>query len=151
MGAEEFPQYDKHVFMLYKYNENTEFKRLEEKLKNKKEWVISYDPDAIHVMHVFEIPEENMLGLEKFRLGRYSEIPERLKKKIMKFHDVNINLHPLHPIYGILYRMEFQYKAVEKQYDIIIPRDQEVSSLPDFTREIYLNDYKIKSKQISKI
>jgi hypothetical protein len=47
--------------------------------------------------------------------------------------------------------MEFQYKAVEKQYDIIIPRDQEVSSLPDFTREIYLNDYKIKSKQISKI
>lgn len=142
-GAEEYPQYNRHVFLLYRYNDSELFKRLENRIKERENFVECYDPDALHVMYILEIPDVYLQALEKFRLGKYSEISEQAKQHILRFHKVNLTSTPEHPIYGTLYKQEFQFLAMEKKYEIEIPRDQEVSSKPDFRKEIYLNEYKI--------
>jgi len=143
-GAEEKPELNRHVFVLYKYSSNTYFKRFEENLKELETFTECYDPDSYHVMFVFEVPTQYIEALANFRLGKYSEMSEAAKIKILKFHKIDINSQPLNPIYGTLYRKEFQYEYLEAKYAIKIPRNMEASSLPVFTKEIYLNSYKEK-------
>jgi hypothetical protein len=147
IGAEERPEFNRHVFVLYQYRDTTAFKRLEESLKKKPTFVECYDPDPFHVMYVFEVPDNLIPGFEYFVTGQYSKIPEFIKHKILTFHKVNTNLHPKHPIYGTLYKMEFQYKYFEDKYGIEIPRDQEASSLPEYSKEYYLDSYKVKKDE----
>ena len=92
-------------------------------------------------MYVFEVPTDYLQALEKFRLGKYSEMREDIKKKILSFYKINPSIQT-NPLYGTLYKKEFQYQYLEDRFEIKIPRDMEASSLPEFSKEIYLEKYK---------
>jgi hypothetical protein len=147
IGAEEKPEYNKHVFVLYQYRDSAIYKRFEEKLKANPNFVECYDPDPFHAMFVFEVPEQFIPGFECFITGQYSKIPDFIKHKILTFHKVNTKVHPNHPIYGTLYKMEYQYKYFENKYGIEIPREQEASSMPEYSKEFYLEQYKVRKDE----
>jgi hypothetical protein len=148
IGAEERPEYDKHIFVLYRFSDTTQFKRFEEQLKKHENFVECYDPDPFHVMYVFEVPERFISALEKFKLGKYSEMSNEAKARILKFHKIEPNPDLKHPVYGVLYRMEYQYKYLEAKFDLDIDRTQEASSIPDYLKEIYLNQYKLRREDL---
>ena len=141
IGSDEYPEYDNHIFLLYKYIGNPRFIEYEDYLENTKIFKAKYDPDKHHVMFIFEVPKKYQKVYDLYKQGKYSNFPENYKVLIFKFHNI---VDENHKVAKVLYKHPDLREELEDRLDILLPKDSEVSSVPDLNIEIYTEHMKVK-------
>jgi hypothetical protein len=140
IGDKNKSEYNNHILLLYKFSGEVKYLEFEERLKDNIYYVDLYDPDPYHTMYVFNVPLHWEENYELFKEGKYSKFENKYKLHIQKFLSLD---RKTSPVMQVLYKDEIRYLELEKEFDIKIPRDQEVSSLPNMQIEIYQPEYKI--------
>ena len=140
IGSEEFSGYDNHIFLLYKYIGNPRFIEYEDYLEHSPLFVAKYDPDKYHVMFIFDVPKDYQDCYDLFKKGKYSKFPQSYKIQILSFHNI---LNEEHKVAKVLYRHPDLKEDLEDRLNVSLPRDSEVSSVPDLNLEIYFDHMKI--------
>lgn len=133
------PEIKDRILLLYEFTPDIEFLRFEEEVKWSLYYDGKYDLNDDYVVMMFRIPEYHKKDYDLIMQGKYSEISEDYKHKIINFH----NLPDFSQVTGVLYRKEFAYKIMEKKineglpeaYWTRIPRDLEASSIMDIEKE----------------
>lgn len=143
--CEEFPELTKHVFVLYKYSPIAGFEAYMNKMKNNSCFHSYVDFDKVSVMLIYEIPFECLNTLALFDKGSYSKFRAEDKKKILDFYSATSsdNFGPS----GVLYKKEWRRLEIEKQIDMKLPQDAELSSIPNVEEETYYINYKVNNEQ----
>lgn len=114
---------DQKLYCLWKYFNND----YEEYLYSISENVIDYSKDTILTVHNYEDVDHYW----KFINGQYSQFTEINKKKILKFHNLNVSSD----VWKIMYKYEGYYQLKEKQLNVTIPRTQEIGEIVKFENE----------------
>ena len=146
LSAEDKPELDDHIFLLYKFRADEEFLRFEDEVSWSVYHVETYDPDPQHVMIVFKRPEYWKKDIDLVIAGKFSETSEKYKKNLIKFHE----LPEFSQVVSVLYKKEAAFIAMEKvinkglpeEHWTSIPRTQEASSIFNIERETYKEQYK---------
>jgi len=144
---ESYPQYNNHLFLLYKFSGNTAFVKFEETLTKIPEFVHKYDVDKYHFMVVYNIIEERQADFQLFLKSRYSQLSKDTKKDIIKYHSLYIE----HPVIDVLMKTERGYQNLESELNrdlpdknhVFVPRGNEVSSLLNLALETYTKGLEI--------
>ena len=139
IGDEDYPNYDNHIFLLYKFSGDMTFYRLEKELQYSKYFVESYNPDSFTTMKVFEVPSEYQKEYNMFIKSKYSRFSEKYKKEILEFHSDDMSK----VLSDILYKKEDAYKKLEEELDCYIPRELEASGKWNVDKEVYNSSMKI--------
>jgi len=140
IGDESYPEYDNHIFLLYRFSGSKEFLEYEDFLKNTKLFVASYDPDDSHVMYVFKVPSFYQVDYDLYKRGKYSEMNYDYKVMIFAFHNI---LDHEHRVAKVLFKHPDLHEEWEERTGTDIPEGMEVSSVPDLKKEIYNESMKI--------
>lgn len=125
--------HDNCIALLYRFSGSAEFLKFESALCAFRTFVKKYDPDPYHVLFVFDVPKNARLSYESFVAGKYSEIDELWKLKILSFHDYDR--------YGqtgqILYKDPELRVKIESKLDVSLDDSCELHSTPDINVEAY--------------
>ena len=140
IGDQEYPQYDNHIFLLYKFNGSKEFLEYEDFLKNTHLFVCSYDPDNTHVMYVFDVPAFYQTDYDLFKKGKYSEMNRDYKVVIFAFHNI---MDHNHRVAQVLFKHPDLREEWEERTGENLPKHAEVSSVPDLNKEVYNESMKV--------
>ena len=141
IGSEEYDGYDNHIFLLYRYTGNPRFIEYEDYLEHTSLFVAKYDPDKYHVMFIFNVPSAYQEVYDLFKKGKYSKFPQLYKIRILDFHNINSEEHK---VAKVLYRHPDLREDLEERLNVNLPKDSEVSSVPNLDIEIYFDSMKIK-------
>ena len=128
---EDYPDYDNHIFLLFKKSIHVKFTENLNRLKSFSNYLSEYQPDKFHTMLIFSIHKRLIEDYELLKEGQYSKISEQYKRQIVKFHNIknnssNVNLRN---IYNVLYCREEYRLELEDKYNVEIPPGQELASL----------------------
>ena len=153
LADEDKPHLDNHIFLLYKFSADDEFLRFEEEVTWSMYFEEQYDVDQYHIMVVFKRPHQYKEDIKLIIAGKFSEVSEKYKKKIINFHE----LPDFSQQVGVLYKKEFAFTNMEKvinaglpeEHWTYIPREQEASSILNMERETYTDKLKIKNVFVS--
>jgi len=150
MYDESKPEYDNHIFLLHKFDDDVRsgYLSYEDSLKQHELYVDSYDPNNPHVMFVFKVPEEYQKEYDLFKAGQYSKFRDSYKRHILKFQG---GLFQTKKIRQVLYKSEKLHKEWEERLGVEIPLGQELSSIPDRDKETYKLSDREESINISSI
>jgi|TARA_R110002126_G_scaffold92869_1_gene220214 hypothetical protein len=140
IGDEEYPQYDNHIFLLYKFSGSKEFLQYEDFIKNTHLFVHSYDPDDHHVMYVLDVPSFYQTDYNLFAKGKYSEMNRDYKIIIFAFHNI---VDYEHRVAKVLFKHPDLREEWEERTGATIPDGAEVSSVPDLKKEVYNETLKV--------
>jgi hypothetical protein len=140
IGDTDYPKYDNHIFLLYKFSGSKEFLEYEDFLTNTHLFVDKYDPDDSHVMFVFDVPAFYQTDYEMFKEGKYSEMNRDYKVIIFAFHDI---MDYEHRVAKVLFKHPDLREEWEERTGTDIPESMEVSSVPDLEREVYNDSMKV--------
>lgn len=139
---EEFPEYDSHIFLLFRNSQNKEYQENLKRLKSFSNYVTSYSPDKFHTLLVFLPPIEFTPDYKLLKNSKYSRISDFYKRHVFKFHNIT-NGNDKKSIQAILYRQESYRDVLMEKLDVYIPEDQELASILNPEKETYLNEMKI--------
>lgn len=140
IGDEEFPEYDSHIFLLYKFSGSKKFLKYESYLEESDLFVKSYDPDKEHVMYVFKVPSFYKNEYSLYCRGKYSEFSYDFKVAIFEFHSI---FDHDHKVAKVLFKHPDLREELEDRIDAVLPEGAEVSSLPDLNVEVYQKHMKV--------
>ena len=140
IGDEDFPEYDNHIFLLYKFSGSKKFLIYENSLENSDLFVKSYDPDKNHVMFVFKVPSFYKQDYILYKQGKYSEMAYDYKIVVFEFHSIYDHEHK---VAKVLFKHPDLKEELEDRIDTELPKGAEVSSIPDLRTEIYVNSMKV--------
>lgn len=141
MGSDDLPDVKQSIFLLYEFSDhNGEFAKLERWYKNVQGYRGSYDPDRYTTMFYFHVPEKYYHDYLLFLNGKYSQVSDTLKKRILKYHNVGYSSD----IYKVLYRDSKRKEEIEERIGQSLPDNAEVASALDYDIEIYSDKHKIK-------
>lgn len=140
IGDEDFPEYDNHIFLLYKFKGNIKFLKYEAYLTENNLFVKTYDPDKTHVMYVFKVPSFYKVEYVLYKKGKYSEFSYDFKVAIFEFHSI---FDHEHRVAKVLFKHPDLKEELEDRIDVELPEGAEVSSLPDLDIEIYTREMKV--------
>jgi hypothetical protein len=115
------------IALLYRFSGNILFTKFESALCSFRTFSNRYDPDPYHVVFVFNVPEEAKASYNHFVNGRYSEIDDLWKLKILDFHGFDIDGHTGQ----ILFRDSRLRNKIEENLDITLSEDTELHSIID--------------------
>mgnify|MGYP006908218813 FL=1 len=133
------------ICLLYRYSGEALFLKFESALCSFRNFRARFDPDPYHVMFVFDIPEHTRYSYDAFIAGRYSEIDDLWKLKILEFHDFDIDGQTG----KILFQSESLRRQLEEKLDVMIPPDSELHDRPNFDKEIFDEEvYKVKASKL---
>lgn len=115
---ENYPEYNNHIVLLYKYPEVLSPKnvaaviKMEEKLFRELNapMVHRYDPDTQHSVFIYEVPKEYQEDYDWFMYGKYSRMSAGYKNKILSFHTESSSKG----IIGVLTRDKTMLKNIHK-------------------------------------
>ena len=146
--AEDYPDFEEFIFVLFKTSDLPEYKESLDRLKSFSNFAFSYTPDKFYDMLVFEPPSEYRKDYFSLKNGKYSEISEKYKRQIIKFHNVSNAtdskaIEGIKSLKGVLYKEE-DYRI--EYSDILgseIPRGNELASVIDKSQETYLEEMKV--------
>lgn len=127
------------LHVLFRKGYTDSFNALESIIKNHEDFVDRLEVDDFSVMYVFNVPmiyEEDFL---KFVKGKYSEMSEEYKVKILDFH----SMKKTHEVYGILYKTDARKVKVEKRIGQKLPASAELYHVINEDRETYKNRYRV--------
>lgn len=137
LWIEDIPTMRLHVLLRKGYSES--FNALDRTMKDHEDFVNRLEVDDFSFMYVFNVPmiyEEDFL---KYVKGKYSEMSEEYKVKILDFH----SMKKTHEIYGILHRTEKRKAKVEKRIGQDLPESAELYHIIDEDRETYKARYRV--------
>jgi hypothetical protein len=143
--CEKYPQYDKHVFLVYKYSPKPLFETFINKLKNNSNFVLDDDLDKYTVMLIYKIPKEFEHTLKMFDLGKYSQFSNEAKSRILSFFSAKEE-DIFNPV-GVLYKKLWRKEDIERSIGMKLPDNAELSSIPNIDKETYFNKYIIQNEQ----
>lgn len=124
------------ISLLYRFSGDTMFLKFETALCSFRTFIKKYDPDPHHVLFVFDVPDVAKKSYDSLINGKYSEIDDLWKLKILDFHDYDR--------YGqtgqILYKdIELRHK-IEQKLDVSLDDTSELHSTPNIEGETYHPD-----------
>jgi len=102
------------------------------------EWLIKlhlydsvYDVVDDYKMYVYNLPEGYKKNYHLFISGKFSQMDDEYKRHILNFHkDSGVTDESIIHVKRVLYKDEKLYEQWEKQLDVVISREQEISSIP---------------------
>lgn len=144
IGDVEKPELKDCILLLYRFTGHKDYIDFEKKLETKSEFYKKYEPDHLHTMYVFKVPDVYLDQYDLFKRSKYSKFSGEYKQKIINFHNFSTN----HPVVKVLNKHEDAFEEWEKKINIKIPRNQEAGSVILEHMEYYQPDYKI-SKPMS--
>lgn len=124
---DDFPDFDDHIFLLFKNSYAQEFIENLNRLKAFSNFIFSYEPDNFHTMLVFFPPDYYIEDYNNLKKSKYSEVSDIYKKHIFKFFNIK-QYKDFEQLRGVLYKKDQYKKVVEQKYDIEIPEGQELAS-----------------------
>jgi hypothetical protein len=127
------PYEDNIIALLYRFCGDAEFTRFEAALEQFRNFKYKIDTDPYHVLFVFDVPEETRASYEHFVNGRYSEIDDIVKLKILDYHGFNMDGSTA----KILFKSPSLKKELEEQLDVTIPEENELHSPPKLNEETF--------------
>ena len=127
------PYEDNVIAMLYRFSGDVEFTRFEAALEQFRNFKYKIDTDPHHVLFVFAVPEETQASYEHFVNGRYSEIDDIVKLKILDYHGFNMDGSTA----KILFKSPSLKAELEEQLDVTIPEENELHSPPKLNEETF--------------
>lgn len=127
------PHEDGIIALLYRFSGDTEFMKFERALEQFRTFKYRIDTDPFHVLFVFEVPEETQASYSHFVNGRYSEIDDIMKLKILDYHGFNMDGSTA----KILFKSPSLKKELEEQLDVTIPEENELHSPPKLNEETF--------------
>jgi hypothetical protein len=141
LGSDDLPEIKQSIFLLYEFQDmRGEFAKLEKWYKNTSYYRGSYDPDKYTTMFYFHVPEKYYNNYLLFLNGKYSQLDQDLKQRILRFHNAGFNSD----LYKVLYRDPERKKEIEERIGQSLPDDAEVASAIEYSIEIYSEEHKIK-------
>ena len=130
------------IALLYRFSGRAEFLKFESAMCAFRSFVKRYDPDPYHVMFVFDVPKSATKSYEHFVNGKYSEIDDIWKLKILEFHGFDID-----GMTGkILFQADSLRREVEERLDVELPPGAELHSIPNLELEVFNPDYYLPEK-----
>lgn len=133
----ESPKDKDGLSLLYRYSGESIFLKFESALCSFGNFRHRYDPDPYHVMFVFNIPKTCKASYKHYINGRYSQIDDLWKLKILEFHGFDIDGHTG----KILFQADTLRHEMEKNLDVILPEGSELHSKPDREKEVFNPQY----------
>ena len=127
------PYEDGIIALLYRFSGDAEFTRFEAALEQFRNFKYKIDTDPYHVLFVFAVPEETQSSYEHFINGRYSEIDDIVKLKILDYHGFNMDGSTA----KILFKSPSLKAELEEQLDVTIPEENELHSPPKLNEETF--------------
>ena len=132
------------IVLLYRWSGDPLFAKFENALKQFQSFIISYDPDPYHVIFVFKIPTDHEEDYKKFLIGKYSELSDIFKLKIIDFHNAELD----GTLGQILFKSNNRRLELEEKLGCKLPEDSELLSIINEEDEILnLNNYIKKEQQ----
>jgi len=121
------------IVLLYRFIPGTQFNLLDKYLKNHECFIALTNPTYTTVAYELEIPQQYQSDVKVFLSGKYSQLGERLKKRILSFHRLS---H-----YGetakILYKSSELRKQLEIELGLPLVEGAELHSIPILLNELY--------------
>ena len=130
--------------LLYRYSGEAIFLKFEAALCSFKNFRHKYDPDPYHVMFVFDIPKACKASYKHYINGRYSQIDDIWKLKILEFHGFDVDGHTG----KILFQADNLRREMESNLDVTLPANSELHSKPDKVKEVFDPQYYSLQKKI---
>jgi len=131
------PEHENCICLLYRYSGESQFVKFESALRSFRHFRDQYEPDTYHTMFVFDVPDNAKASYEHYINGRYSEIDDLWKLKILEFHDFDIDGQ----VGKILFQSESLRKELEQKLDVVLPPDSELHDRPNLEKEIFDPEY----------
>ena len=121
------------IALLYRFSGEQLFLKFEEALCSFRSFRAKFDPDPYHVLFVFNVPESAIKSYEHFINGRYSQIDDIWKLKILEFHKFDIDGYTG----KVLFQTESLRRELEQKLDIELSSDSELHSIVDMNTEVF--------------
>lgn len=127
------PNEDNVIALLYRFSGDATFTKFEAALEQFSFFKYKIDTDPYHVLFVFAVPEGTKASYEHFVNGRYSEIDDIVKLKILDYHGFNMDGSTA----KILFKSPSLKKELEELLDVTIPEENELHSPPKLNEETF--------------
>lgn len=127
------PNEENVIALLYRFSGDPTFTKFEHALGQFKAFKYKIDTDPYHVMFVFGVPDHAKASYEHFVNGRYSEIDDIVKLKILDYHGFNMDGSTA----KILFKSPSLKAELEEQLDVTIPEGNELHSPPNSIEETF--------------
>lgn len=121
------------IALLYRFSGTPKFTKFESALCSFRNFRRRVDPDPYHVLFVFDVPDDARSSYEAYCDGRYSNIQDIWKLRILEFHGFDIDGHTG----KILFQSPRLRAELEQQLDVTLPEDAELHSKPNLSLELY--------------
>ena len=132
----ETPEHTGCIAVLYRFSGDPLFLKFESALCSFRNFRERIEPDPYHVMFVFDVPSSCVKSYEAFVQGKYSQIDDLWKLKILEFHGYDIDGQAG----KILFQSESLRRQLERKLDVVFPPDSELHDKPD-TKDVYDPEY----------
>jgi hypothetical protein len=126
----------REIYLIYRFSDNPVYIEFENIIKAHKEYIRKEDVGD-YVVFVFNIKEDFITEIEKFKEGLYSQFKPVFKKIIMQFHRSTIES----TLYQILEKSEKLKKTIEMALSADLPDGAELDSLMNEEFE-YIENFK---------
>lgn len=141
MATQEEPEC---IALLYRFSGEPIFTKFESALCSFRNFKRRIDPDPYHVLFVFDIPEEAKPSYISFKEGRYSQIDDDWKLRILEFHGFDFDGHTG----KILFRDPRLRQEIEERLDVELPTFAELHSKPNLQSETFSPEFYSPSKPV---
>tara|TARA_R110002074_G_scaffold2557_1_gene14878 strand:+ start:1092 stop:1835 length:744 start_codon:yes stop_codon:yes gene_type:complete len=128
---------DNCIVLLYRFSRDPLFYKFEQALKQFRNFKRCYDPTPYFVAFVFNIPKEHRKSMLKFKQGKYSQIDDIYKLKILEYHGLDIDSSVGH----ILFKAGKRKEELEDRLGCELPEDSELCSVINKEDEILNPEY----------
>ena len=125
------------IAILYRFSGEPAFTKFESALCSFRNFRKRVDTDPYHVLFVFDVPDDAKGSYNAYKDGRYSEIDDIWKLRILEFHDFDIDGHTG----KILFQAPSLRTQLEEELDVKLPADAELHSKPNPDIEIFDGEY----------
>jgi hypothetical protein len=132
---------DDKILLLYKFSGSLPSISFENKLIVHPLYEAHYEPDKVHTMYKFSVPDKLKEDYKLFKQWRPSKFSPEYKKDLLKFH----RLDNSSMIYKVLNKDKKLKEEIELKIKSRIPEENELSSEPTWFIEYYQKDFNMKA------
>jgi hypothetical protein len=126
------------ICLRYTYSGKLEFTKYEKELESNEYYESTIDITKSEVLYTFNVPLELLDVLDLFISGKYSYLPEQ--EELVDFLICNFGLTEESKIIRIIRRDNELREALEEELNTKIPKDLDLSSLPDLDNENFIQE-----------
>ena len=131
------------IILLYRFSNDPLFLRLEQNIRNSRLFKASYTPDPNYILFMMDVPEYHQEDFNKFKEGKYSEMNDLYKLRILNFHEMDID----GTIGQIMFKSKERKAYLEEKLQVKLNNNAELLSIMQPKNELlnlkyYLHEQK---------